>query len=206
MRVRDDFLIKYLNFIPHWIRPNHITAGRVVLAILLFLPRRMISEGMVLCLVAVGGLSDLIDGVLARKRDQITNFGKIFDPVADKFLAAGILWYLFFEGAVSLNIIIHMILPETILLFYVVWLLFDRRIRLPEPNILARGKFTAYILGFIVLVVAVFIGDNLFMFQLGLGALILGIVLAWASQIVYIQGIASHFLNFKKINSDGQMD
>ena len=34
------------------------------------------------------GLSDILDGKLARDRDQITEFGKLLDPIADKAMLA----------------------------------------------------------------------------------------------------------------------
>ena len=34
----------------------------------------------------VASFTDTLDGYIARKYDQITNFGKIFDPIADKVL------------------------------------------------------------------------------------------------------------------------
>lgn len=33
-------------------------------------------------------LTDWLDGRLARKNDEITNFGKLFDPIADKFMTS----------------------------------------------------------------------------------------------------------------------
>ena len=40
----------------------------------------------VLAIVVYGfsGLTDIVDGIIARKCNMISNFGKIFDPVADK--------------------------------------------------------------------------------------------------------------------------
>ena len=34
------------------------------------------------------GLSDVLDGKLARDRNQITEFGKLLDPIADKAMLA----------------------------------------------------------------------------------------------------------------------
>ena len=34
----------------------------------------------------VASVTDTLDGYIARKYNQITNFGKIFDPIADKIL------------------------------------------------------------------------------------------------------------------------
>lgn len=42
----------------------------------------------------LGGLTDMFDGLLARKMNQITNFGKIADPVADKIGISAILTFL----------------------------------------------------------------------------------------------------------------
>lgn len=69
--------------------PNAITALRValcpVLAALLFEPHmtpRLLAFGVFL----VAAVSDLWDGYLARRRGQITDFGKLVDPIADKLL------------------------------------------------------------------------------------------------------------------------
>lgn len=71
--------------------PNTITVLRValtpVVAWLLFQPSptlRLLS--FVVFLAAA--LSDLVDGSLARSRGEITNVGKLIDPVADKLLLA----------------------------------------------------------------------------------------------------------------------
>jgi len=42
-------------------------------------------------------ISDLIDGAVARRADEITNFGKLIDPVADKVCMMVVLIYLLFE-------------------------------------------------------------------------------------------------------------
>ena len=41
------------------------------------------------------GLTDIADGYIARRRNQITDFGKLMDPLADKILViAAMLWFL----------------------------------------------------------------------------------------------------------------
>ncbi len=74
--------------------PNAITALRVVLApvvaYLLFQPNvKLRVIGFVVFLIAA--LSDLWDGHLARTREQVTDFGKLVDPIADKLLVAATL-------------------------------------------------------------------------------------------------------------------
>ena len=50
----------------------------------------------VICL-AVSGFSDLIDGKIARKFNQVSNLGKILDPVADKLTVFAIAIILFLK-------------------------------------------------------------------------------------------------------------
>lgn len=45
---------------------------------------------MFIILVGIALLSDFFDGYFARKRDEITEFGKIIDPVADKVIIGAV--------------------------------------------------------------------------------------------------------------------
>lgn len=69
--------------------PNLITAARIVaapiVAILLLQPRPA-PRLLAFVLFVTAAVSDLWDGYLARSRDQVTTFGKLFDPIADKLL------------------------------------------------------------------------------------------------------------------------
>lgn len=69
--------------------PNGITVARIGAAPVLF--ALILSGGFELHLLAfvifiAAGLSDLWDGYIARRRGEITEFGKLADPIADKLL------------------------------------------------------------------------------------------------------------------------
>ena len=59
-------------------------------------------------------LTDLLDGYLARRRSQVTSFGKFLDPVADKILIISVLILLVSDGRVPAWIAIIIISREFI--------------------------------------------------------------------------------------------
>ncbi|MCL2023069.1 MAG: CDP-alcohol phosphatidyltransferase family protein [Oscillospiraceae bacterium] len=64
--------------------PNVICILRIVLLIpftLLYMEKHYMAA---LILLLISGISDKLDGVIARKYDMITEFGKLLDPIADK--------------------------------------------------------------------------------------------------------------------------
>ncbi|UCF19837.1 MAG: CDP-alcohol phosphatidyltransferase family protein, partial [Gemmatimonadota bacterium] len=72
--------------------PNFLTVARVVAAPVIFvLILRGGFAGLLTAFVLFvsAGISDIWDGYLARRRGQITDFGKLADPIADKLLVLG---------------------------------------------------------------------------------------------------------------------
>lgn len=84
-----------------WNLPNVITVVRIALApVLVFLLYRPSMTGRLLAFAVfvLAAVSDLWDGWLARRRGQITDFGKLADPLADKLLLAAALVPLYLLG------------------------------------------------------------------------------------------------------------
>lgn len=78
--------------------PNQITVARLLLAVVLFALLETACRGHegAIWYVAFGlylatVISDGIDGYLARSRGQVTAFGRIADPFADKVVICGVL-------------------------------------------------------------------------------------------------------------------
>lgn len=89
-----DFLLIHTlaPLIPAKVKPNHLTVLRFIL-----IPPvvwLMLSEkyGWGLLLFLFAALTDGLDGVLARHRNQETELGKILDPLADKLLIASVIF------------------------------------------------------------------------------------------------------------------
>lgn len=63
-------------------------------------------------LLTFSGLTDVLDGTIARKFNFITNFGKLIDPLADKVTQLSILCTLVLKSIIPLWIVIIVLLKE----------------------------------------------------------------------------------------------
>ncbi len=79
--------------------PNKLTLGRVILVPFFIAAYLMGFFWVALILFCAASITDYFDGMLARKHDLVTNFGKIMDPLADKILVYSALC-LFIESGI----------------------------------------------------------------------------------------------------------
>ena len=87
--------------------PNKLTVLRIILtpvylaAMLIEFPYHYFVA---VAIFAIASLTDMLDGKIARKRNLITNFGKLCDPLADKMLTtSAYLGFMFLYSAAGGN-------------------------------------------------------------------------------------------------------
>lgn len=69
--------------------PNKLTISRFLLTVLFlaaFFSNSRFGDTLALLIFIAAGLTDLLDGRIARQRKLITNFGILMDPLADKIM------------------------------------------------------------------------------------------------------------------------
>jgi len=69
--------------------PNKLTLSRFVLTVaflIVMFSKIRFHETIALLLFSAAGISDFLDGQIARRRKLITNFGILMDPLADKIM------------------------------------------------------------------------------------------------------------------------
>ena len=75
--------------------PNMLTTLRVIMipffVVFLLLDITAYDNYIALAIFIAASLTDMLDGYLARKNNQVTNFGKFMDPLADKLLVSSAL-------------------------------------------------------------------------------------------------------------------
>jgi len=73
---------------------NKITVFRIILVpvyLILFMQQTITAGYIAAAVFTIASLSDALDGYIARTRGLVTNFGKFFDPLADKLLVCSAL-------------------------------------------------------------------------------------------------------------------
>jgi len=91
-----DYIINrlFLWLFPDSVKPNHITIFRIFATpfVFLFIIREDWLVGIPVFIIIA--LTDALDGSMARIRKQVTAWGTLFDPLADKLLVGGVLFIL----------------------------------------------------------------------------------------------------------------
>lgn len=66
--------------------------------------------------LTISGLTDVLDGFIARKFNFITNFGKLIDPLADKVTQIAVLAVLTLQNVIPLWILVIVLLKEFVMI------------------------------------------------------------------------------------------
>ncbi len=94
---RDQLLFLFIKpFWPRRITPNMLTWVRIVISVGLFVLLFFTDtheKSLILWLFIIGVLTDLLDGSIARGLNEVTEFGAMLDPVADRLLLVPIAIY-----------------------------------------------------------------------------------------------------------------
>jgi len=92
--------------------PNALTIIRFLLIPIIIIT--CVQEQYILAIVilTISGLTDVLDGTIARKFNLISDFGKLMDPLADKLTQVSLLTTLSIKGIIPIWILIIVVLKE----------------------------------------------------------------------------------------------
>ncbi|MCK6591984.1 MAG: CDP-alcohol phosphatidyltransferase family protein [Polyangiaceae bacterium] len=107
--------------------PNMVSLARIPLAVLF--PFVIVSPGAAFAVLLAAALTDVVDGYLARKNNQVTALGAIIDPIADKTFAVTVVVTLIVTKMLPLWAVPALLVREIFELPLVLWVLATRRSR-----------------------------------------------------------------------------
>ena len=177
--------------------PNTLTVLRVIMIpfFVLFMLGDITSvdKYIALGIFIAASLTDTLDGYLARKNNQVTNFGKFMDPLADKLLVGAAMICLVEMGRLPAWIVIVIISREFIISGF-------RLIASDNGIVIAAsywGKFkTVFQMAMIIVLIAAFEGSVFAVVEQ---------ILIWVSLILTIVSLVDYIRKNKEVLTQGGM-
>ena len=144
--------------------------------------RRYVVAGMAI----FASFTDILDGYIARKYNQVTEFGKIIDPLADKIAIAVVVIRLFMVDEIP-EYYFYMIIGRDILIFFGGIFVSKKLGRVLPSNML--GKLTVTVIGLVILMILFDISKSSPLFQI---LFYFSIVLIFSSIFAYVYRAAEY--------------
>jgi cardiolipin synthase len=169
--------------------PNTITLGRLLavpVTIWLILNNLNLAA---FWLFVAAGVSDAIDGYLAKRWDQVTEFGKYLDPLADKALLVSIYITLGVQGHLESWLVIMVVFRDVMIVGAVI--LYQTMVRRLEMNPLIISKVNTLaqiVLAALVLGSRGFDVDTGLFFELMIGIVTMTTVISGLSYLGVVMG------------------
>ena len=147
-------------------------------------------------LITIGYISDIMDGYLARKLNEVSELGKIIDPLADKICIVAIIIILYLSEQISTFYFAVIVLRDVIIFFG--GILVSKKIGKVLPSNLL-GKITVISIGFFIIAIVLDLkAHSLLLFDI---LYYLSIVLSFASVAGYALR-AYEIINWNKKSED----
>lgn len=164
--------------------PNTLTLVRLILVPVYWIVFFSYSNPLNTCFIifCVSSLTDFLDGHIARKYNLITDFGKLFDPVADKLMVVSVLVSHYIIGSLDEIPILIIAIKETLLIL-------GGAIMLKKYNIVVYSNFygKAAMVSFIVALTLLFFHSKWIEINIPLDTIFvwISVVLSLLSFVIY---------------------
>jgi|SRR3989344_6548952 len=102
--------------------PNVLTFSRFILAFVLYyliIKKNLLFSVIILAIIL---LTDILDGFFARKLNQVSKFGAVFDPIIDTIFIVVTLFALLYSGMLTIYLFIFLLFPRFFTFLVIIYL------------------------------------------------------------------------------------
>ncbi len=171
-----------------WTIPNAFTLMRLLLLpVFLYVLFGLDNRAAAAWMLGALGATDWVDGYLARRLGQVSEFGKIFDPTVDRLLFVVATVAIIIDGSIPIWFAVAVLVREVLvgLMMVVATFLFD----MPRIDVTYWGKLATFLL--MIAVPGFLMGSSTMPGAIGFEALawilgVPGLILSWWTAIAYI--------------------
>ncbi len=126
--------------------PNFISLARLIAVPLIVYLILQASYGWAFWVFVLAGVSDALDGYLAKRMDQVSNLGSYLDPIADKALLVGVYLTLGHKGLIDDLVVVLVVFRDLMIVGGVVLLFIFRNHTKVEPILVSKFNTGAQLL------------------------------------------------------------
>jgi cardiolipin synthase len=170
-----------------WTVPNVISMARIALIVVfaLLLVRR--ADGWAITALAAAGVSDFLDGFLARRWNQVTRLGRVLDPAADRLLTIAVVLGLGIRGIIPWWLVGVLFARD---IAVGIALLVGRRAGVESPQVTFAGKSATFGLYVFLPLSYLAYGHSDAWYAIGIWGAVVSTAVYWWSGIGYVVDVA----------------
>lgn len=134
--------------------PNLITLGRfflIPLFLFIFFSPLEHANLYSFFILVLAGISDMLDGYLARKNGQITETGKLLDPLADKLMMIAIIFSFVIDDRITWLAAGLVFFRDIAMIVTSAFFHFKKNHQIPAANIFGKATTVAYYFAFLMI-------------------------------------------------------
>ena len=148
---------------------SYITISRIVLIlpiIILSSFQNSLFNYLAFFLFLLAGLTDYLDGYIARKTNSVTELGALLDLLADKLLVSiTLLWLLFADNSLLLFIPTLIIISRELIISSLRQFVIEKRKKI-EISLLAKSKTTVHFISIALIIISPEFGEYFYIFSI----------------------------------------
>jgi len=138
--------------------PNALSVFRILLIpIFLYMLNSNKESGfyMATAVLALSYITDILDGYIARKKNMITELGKILDPLADKITQGVVVIALLIKGYIPAFVVIILLAKELIQISGGIYIKIKLKAQMPPANVFGKTATGMFYISMLLLLLSV---------------------------------------------------